>query len=106
MGETEVLAFLGASEQVAAGSSSARVALPAATRGFRVTATGPLAFKLGDGTVAATTTDHYLGAGDTIEFRAGNATHVAAIRTGATDSVLRISALLSTDDAAGAGQIG
>ena len=92
----EPLANIGASAQVNAGSASARVALPAADRAVRLTATGNLRFAIGDGTVTAADaagTSHYLSGGSVIELRLNGQTHVAAIRVGGTDAELHISAL-------------
>lgn len=92
----EPLAGIGGSAQVNAGSASARVALPAANRAVRLTATGNLRFAVGDGTVVAADaagTSHYLSGGATIELRLSGETHVAAIRVGGADAVLHISAL-------------
>ena len=92
---TNILMGLGGAKAVAAGSSSARVQLATSgIVGVSITAVGAdMHFALGDGTVAATTSSHYLPEGQSRDFRVATSQYIAAIRAGDTDGVLEITEL-------------
>lgn len=92
---TNILMGLGGAKAVAAGSSSARVQLATSgIVGVSITAVGAdMYFALGDGTVAATTSSHYLPEGQSRDFRVATSQYIAAIRAGSTDGSLKITEL-------------
>jgi hypothetical protein len=86
--------------QVAAGAASARnaTAFSAEVACVEIYATEPVFLRFGDGTVVATTSDHYLPKGVSRVYSLGGgkiarATHLAAIRAGA-DATVYISELM------------
>lgn len=91
------LSGLGAATEVAIGSGSARVALPANARAISIVAVGASAsFKLGDASVTAAATDHHIVSGTRMDIliRDGQ-THIAAIQDPSGTGKLRISALVN-----------
>lgn len=91
------LSGLGAAVSVAIGSSSASVALPSGTKSISVVAVGSAcSVKLGNSTVSAATSDHYLSSGERRDLLVRNGeTHIAVIREGAGSGTLRVSALVN-----------
>lgn len=82
-------------KRVSAGAASARVQLATSgIVGVSITAVGAaIRYALGDGTVTASATDHYLPEGQSRDFRVATSQYIAAIRAGDTDAVLEITEL-------------
>lgn len=92
-----ILVGIAGAKSVAAGSTSARVQLATSgIAGVSITAVGADAcFAVGDGTVVATTSDHYLPEGQSRDFRVTPGQYIAAIRAGSTDGSIKITELVA-----------
>jgi len=90
-----ILLGLGGAKSVAAGSTSARVQLATSgIVGVSITATGAdIRFALGNSSVTASGTSHYLPQGQSRDFAVSASQYIAAIRNGSTDGVLEITEL-------------
>lgn len=90
-----ILMGLGGAKRVDAQAASARVQLATSgIAGVSITAVGAaIRYALGDGTVTASATDHYLPEGQSRDFRVATSQYIAAIRAGDTDAVLEITEL-------------
>lgn len=82
-------------KRVNAQAASARVQLATSgIVGVSITAVGAaIRYALGDGTVTASATDHYLPEGQSRDFRVSASQYIAAIRAGDADGVLEITEL-------------
>lgn len=92
-----ILMGLGGAKRVDAQAASARVQLATSgIAGVSITAVGAaIRYALGDGTVTASATDHYLPEGQSRDFRVATSQYIAAIRAGGTDGTLEITELSS-----------
>ena len=92
MQPVEPLGALGVARTLAAGSTAASVVLTTTCRRVSLVAlTADICIAV-DGSTA-TTSSHYLQAGERIDLRLTAATTISAIRAGSTDGVLRVSEL-------------
>ena len=92
---SNILFSLGGAKRVSAGSTSARVQLATSNiRGVSITAVGAdIRYSLGDNTVTASSTSHYLPQGQSRDFAVSASQYIAAIRAGSTDGTLEITEL-------------
>lgn len=89
----DVLATLSSAKSVAIGATSANVALAAGTRRVSIHATVAAFYAVGTGAQTATTSTHYIGAGERLDFDVAANSQIAAIRAVAVDGTLYISEL-------------
>lgn len=90
----DTLAALGVSRLVAMGAASANIALTTTTRRVSIHATVAGFYAVGTGAQTASSTSHYIGAGERLDFDVAANTQIAAIRS-ATDGTLYISELIA-----------
>jgi hypothetical protein len=91
----DTLAALGVSRLVAMGASSTNIALTTTTRRVSIYATIAGFFAVGVGAQTASSTSHYIGAGERLDFDVAANTQIAAIRA-SLDGTLYISELTAT----------
>ena len=91
----DTLASMGVSRLVSMGSASANIALTTTTRRVSIHATVAGFFAVGTGVQTASSTSHYIGAGERLDFDVAANTQIAAIRS-TIDGTLYISELLAT----------
>jgi len=90
----DTLAALGVSRLVAMGATSPNLALTTTTRRVSIHATVAGFFAVGTGAQTASSTSHYIGAGERLDFDVAASTQIAAIRS-TTDGTLYISELVA-----------
>jgi hypothetical protein len=89
----DTLATLGTARLVAMGAASANVALTAGARRVSIHATVAGFYAVGAGAQTATTSSHYIGAGERLDFDVAASSQIAALRGGSVDGVLYITEL-------------
>jgi hypothetical protein len=75
-------------------ATSANVALTAGCRRVSMHATVAGFYSVGSSAQTATTSSHYIGAGERLDFDIAASTQIAALRGGSTDGVLYITELV------------
>jgi hypothetical protein len=90
----DTLAALGVSRLVAMGATSTNLALTTTTRRVSIHATVAGFYAVGTGAQTASSTSHYIGAGERLDFDVAANTQIAAIRS-TTDGTLYISELVA-----------
>lgn len=95
--KANILMGLGAAKVVLAGATSARVQLAVSgISGISITAVdADVRFALGNGSINATSTSHYLAKGQSRDFRVEPGQYLAAIRAGSENGSVEITELLA-----------
>jgi hypothetical protein len=89
----DVLAGLGTPRSIAVGASSVNVALTATCRRFSIYATVATFYAVGVGAQTATTSSHFIGPGERLDFDCAANTQIAALQV-TSGGVLYISELV------------
>lgn len=91
----DTLASLGTARSVAMGSASANIALTSTVRRVSIHATEAGFYSVGNGAQTASSTSHYIGSGERLDFDVAENTQIAAIRL-SINGTLYISELMNS----------
>lgn len=93
--EVEPLGIPGVARQLSAGSATANTALTTTCRRISIRATGAdIRFAIGSGSQTATTSSHFIGKNERLDFAVPPGANIAVIRAGSIDGTLELTELV------------